>query len=608
MKTLKKIKIALIIVLTLGSFTACEDFAIGDKFLQKPPSTDVTIDTIFGKAEYARRILWRSYELLPYGMETPGFVTQMHYATIEGLTDINYDNMGYSSLAVFYYPGLYNAATEDYQNYTKMNFSRTGVWTAIRHAWLFYENVDKVPDMGTAEKSRMKAEAKMMVAVFYAHMLRHYGALPLVDHAITLEESNLPPRATLQETVDFIIKLLNDAIAEPEFPWSIPEDELGSWEGRLTKAGAMALKTRVLLFVASPLFNNEKAFADGEASTRLMTWFGGYDKNRWKLAVDACKEFFDALKANGYYKLVEVGDKSITDARDAYTSGYFDRNNTETLIGSRRSFLSTGQNPEFDRALRWGAYCPTKEFFDMFEMKNGVAFDWNNPEHAKHPFEKRDPRLYENFILTGDRYNGRIAYMFEEKPGDAVNYPKGIDWKQGRMHQLSLVTGLACRKWGLDRTTASYNRPVQWPIIRMAEVYLNYAEALNEYNGGPTPEAYDAIDKVRSRVEMPGLNRTMTQEEFRAAVLHERAVEFAYEEVRFFDLIRWKMYNVLETPLHGLHVYQNKKTKAIECEPFELTKYTRVWWKSGWDPRMCLSAFPSKEVNKGYGLIQNPGW
>mgnify|MGYP001499106262 FL=1 len=255
MKILKKIIYnGLLAVAAITLTTGCEDLAFGDKFLQKPPSTDVTEDTIFGKAEYARRVLWRSYRYLPYGMETPGFWTQMCMSTIEGLTDINYDNIGYSALSNTYYPGLYNAAVENNTtinaNRTKMQFSQSGFWTGVRHAWLLVQNIDRVPDMDAAEKSRLTAEAKMMVAVFYAHMLRHYGALPIIDHAISAEDARFPARATLQETVDFIIKLLDEAIACKDFPWNIDENELANWDGRMTKAGAMALKTRVLLFVA----------------------------------------------------------------------------------------------------------------------------------------------------------------------------------------------------------------------------------------------------------------------------------------------------------------------------------------------------------------------
>lgn len=592
---------------------SCEDLDFGDDFLQKPPSTDVTIDTVFSTAEYARRVLWKSYQSLPYGIETSGYWTQMWLGTLEGLTDLNHDHVSYSGLAKIYYPGSYNAAVEDSPRKTYMatkirfNNNESGIWGGIRHAWIMYENVDKVPDMEASEKSRLKAEAKMIIAVYYSHMLRHYGALPIVDHAFKAEDTDLPKRATLQETVDFIIGLLDDAISNPDFPWRISDAELSNWEGRMTKAGAMALKTRVLLFVASPLFNSDKPYYEGEASTQLMTWFGNYDKNRWKLAIDACEDFFKALNSNGYHKLVTSGDDGTTSVREAFTHAYYDRGNTETLISVRRNIFSQGNNSIMSNSIRWGGYCPTKEYFDMFQMADGTDFDWNNPEHAKNPFINRDPRLFETFILDGDMYNGTTAGLTQALPSDPTNYPKGNHWEVGNMHSLSLSTGLAVRKWGLDRNDAWKNRPLQWPFLRLAEVYYTYAEALNEFHGGPTAEAYNAVNKVRERVNLPGL-KGLNQEEFRNAIFRERACEFGYEEVRFFDLIRWKQYSVFEKQLHGLNVYKHKDTKEYILEPFKLSKFTRVWWSSGFDPKWCLSAFPSKEINKGYGLIQNPGW
>lgn len=614
MKSLRKLLYTILLTGSLLTIVSCEDLAFGDKFLQKPPSSDVTIDTIFSSAEYARRILWRSYQSLPYGMETSGYWTQMWLGTLEGLTDLNYDNVGYSGVMKVYYSGNYNASVEDSPRATYMatkirfNDNESGMWKAIRHAWLFVENVDRVPDMDAVEKERLKAEAKMIVAVYYAHMLRHYGGLPIVDHAIDPEDTNLPGRSTLQNTVDYIVGLLDDAINCPEFPWRVSEEEMGNWDGRMCKAGAMALKARVLLFVASPLFNSDAPYCQGEASSQLMTWFGGYSKERWKLAIDACEAFFTALNANGYYKLVEAGENGTNGVREAFTSGYFDRGTTETLISVRRNIYAQKNNSVLSNSVRWGGYCPTLEYFNMFQMADGTDFDWENPVHAANPFIGRDPRLYETFILDDDDFNGRKAGLCEEYAGDKENYPKGQDWAAGTMHELSLGTGLACRKWGLDRNSAWSNRPIQWPFLRLPEIYLSYAEALNEYNGAPDSKAYDAVDKVRARVHMPGLRRGMGQAEFREALLRERACEFGYEEVRFFDLIRWKKYNVFEQKLHGLHVYKHKDTGVYKLVPFELTKYSRVWWKGGFDPKWSLSAFPSKEVNKGYGLIQNPGW
>lgn len=610
------------IVLLLGlliSTAACEDLAFGDKFLQKPPSTDITIDTVFSTAEYARRVLWYSYQYLPMGLETSNsYWNTMWLGTIEGLTDLNQDYLGYSGVNKVYYAGNYNAGTENTPraNYmaTKIRFNEneTHYWSAIRNAWLIVDNIDRVPDMDQTEKLQLKAEAKMMVAVYYTHMLRHYGGLPIVDRAISVSETEMPARATLQQTVDFIIRLLNEAIDCPEFPWNVAEADVSNMDGRLTKAGAMGLKARLLLFVASPLFNDDKPYFQGAASEALMTWFGNYDHERWKAAVDACDAFFRAMDSNGFYKLVEKEDVTPSEYRYAFRSAYFDRGTTETLISVRREkYYKANQQPYTNQAIRWGAFCPTKEYFDMFPTADGTNFDWQNPKHAKNPFINRDPRLSETFILDGDIFQGRTAGVTQEKKNDAVNYPKGRDWGVGQVPASSLVTGIACRKWGLDRAGEYNGRVIQWPHLRIAELYLSYAEALNEYNRGPNTLAYNYVNKVRARVGMGGLKEGLNQEAFREEVLRERACEFGYEEVRFYDLIRWKKANVFSTPLHGLNVYKNKNDGSYICEEFSLLggAQSRSWWNAGgFSEKWYLSAFPLNEVNKGYGLVQNPGW
>lgn len=610
------------IVLMLGllvSTIACEDLAFGDKFLQKPPSTDVTIDTIFSTSEYARRVLWYSYQYLPMGLEvTNGYWNTMWLGNIEGLTDLNQDYLGYSGVNKVYYAGSYNAGVENSPRQrfmaTKIRFNEneTHMWSAIRNAWLTVANIDRVPDMEESEKLRLKAEAKAVVAVYYTHMLRHYGGLPIVDKAISPAEEAMPPRATLQQTVDFIVRLLDEAIACPEFPWHISEEEIGNWDGRMTKAGAMGLKARLLLFVASPLFNNDRPYFDGAASNDLMTWFGGYSRERWKSAVDACDAFFKAVNTNGYYKLVEKEDVNPSEYRYAFRAAYFDRGTTETLISVRRNnYFTASQQPYTSQSLRWGAICPTKEYFDMFQTADGEDFDWNNPEHTKNPFVNRDPRLNETFILDGDIFQGRTAEVTQTKTDDPTNYPKGRDWGVGQVAAKSLLTGIACRKWGLDRAGEYNGHIIQWPHLRIAEIYLSYAEALNEYNQGPNELAYQYVDKVRARVGMKGLKRGLSQEEFREALLRERACEFGYEEVRFFDLIRWKKSEKFTSPLHGLNIYKNKNDGSYICEEFPLLggAQSRSWWSpGGFSEKWYLSAFPLDEVNKGYGLVQNPGW
>lgn len=617
MKLLRKY--IFIITCICCGLTACEDLKFGDQFLQKPPSDDVTIDTIFSRAEYARRVLWYSYEKLPWGLPCTNteYSVTMRDGTMEGLTDLCH-SIAFDGCKHLYYPGLYNASSEDEGtdplHATKFRFSNYGYWNGIRHAWLFHENVDRVPDMDATEKARLKAEAKVLVAIFYANMLRHYGGLPIIDHSLRVDEPAFPERATLQKTVDFIVGLLNDAIGCEELPWALSGEENGNWSGRLTKAAAMGLKTRVLLFVASPLFNSAEPYCPGEASSSYLTWFGDEKKERWNDAIKACQAFFDMMEQKGFYQLVQKGNVSKGTYRQAYQDAYYSRGTSESLIPVYRKYFklsrSSGAANLFfgvHQSIRWGGYNPTKEFFDMFQMADGTDFDWNNPEHAANPFINRDPRIYENIIMDGDNFQTKKAEVYQKDPKDLTNYPDGKDWGKNQIDLGSIsTTGIACRKFGLDRLTEYDNRIFQWSHLRLAEVYLTYAEALNEYHGGPTVEAYSYINEVRRRVGLNDL-KGLDQQGFRQAVLRERACELAWEEVRFFDLVRWKRADVFSERLHGLKIFKNKNTNAYKFETYDLQE--RAWQKpGGFSSKFYLSAFPSKEITKGYGLIQNPGW
>lgn len=608
MKRIKK-QFHLFILAIIALTTSCEDLAFGDKFLQKPPSGDVTIDTIFSSAEYARRILWYSYSTLPYGSISGDGYNQSSYmwmGNLEALTDLNMSYLSWDGPSKVYYNGAYNAGNEDQKVPgvdsatfgTKYRFDERNAWRGIRHAWLFLENVDRVPDMAQGEKERLKAEAKIVIAIYYAEMLRHYGAIPILDHSIKPEDTNLPARGTLQETVDFIVHLLNEAIACGELPWALPTDELNNWDGRMTKASAMGLKLRVLLFVASPLFNDHKPHCDGEAANLKMSWFGNYDQNRWEMAAQAGEEFFSQLKKEGYYNLVK-GSNLRMGFRDAYCK----RGTTESLISTRRDFQA---NNALMQSARWGASCPTKEYFDMFPMADGSDFDWNNPEHARNPFINRDPRLYETILADGDQFGDHKAEINKKKEDDPENYPEGKDW--GLKYYLDAVcisTGFPLRKFVLDRQGEYKGSIIHWPYLRLAEMYLSQAEALNEC--GRTSAAYEYINAVRNRVGLGNLKSGLTKEQFREAILRERACEFGWEEVRFFDLIRWKREADFTKPLHGIDLYKSKTTGEYLIEVKTLS--LRAWQKpGGFSPKWYLSAFPSKEINKGYGLVQNPGW
>lgn len=591
---------ALISASILGVCCSCSDIKFGDNFLEKAPGVDVTQDTIFSSKMYAERALTAAYSTLRYGIVGPNKTeaefpltymgNKLGYDCLEALTDIDHTFCTWGGVDGLYYNGQYNAATEETSSSTKYGYNpdREYSWIGIRRAYIYIENVDKVPDMTDTEKRQGKAEAKMIIASHYHEMLRHFGGVPIIDHAATPNEENIYPRATVEETVNHIITLIDEAA--PDLPWQVTLDN----DGRFCKAGALGMKIRVLLLAASPIFNDDKPYMDGEASSLKMTWYGNKDPQRWEKVVTACKEFFTENEKNGnVFQLVDTGSP-----REDFINAYWKRHNNEILIATCRYrydftpyWWSDLYHPQYMGDYGGGAI--TLDYVNKFTFADGTKFDWNNPDHVKDPFKNRDPRLYETVLVNGDYYQGRTAELYiggEER---------------GPVNEKKCRTGFGTRKflWERDNATLAW-RVVNYAYLRLPEIYLSYAEALNET--GHTNEAYEWIDKVRNRVDLPDLPRTFTKETLREEILDERAREFAFEEVRWFDLVRWKREDIFKQDLHGLDIYKTNDPN----QPYTYQEWTlpERYWKKNWSPKWYFSAFPPSEINKKYGLVQNPGW
>ena len=196
---MKYIIITIIVTVVLFSAGGCIEF--GDDFLEKPPSVDVTIDTIFSNLEYAERFLWGAYGTLPYGMPTNwGDGLTMNGDILESLTDLNQSDLTWAAGRTTYYSGAYNASYENNITWgqgTKYNFSQRGKnWYGIRASYIFMENIGAVPDADANTKRQLIAEARMIIAVHYTDMFRHYGGVPWVTHAYSVNEDTDLPRLT----------------------------------------------------------------------------------------------------------------------------------------------------------------------------------------------------------------------------------------------------------------------------------------------------------------------------------------------------------------------------------------------------------------------------
>lgn len=581
--------------LFVASLFACSDLTFGDQFLgDQPESSGATLDSMFNSKANADKVLTQAYCYLPYGIPTKAGAgyNKLGVNILESLTDLysSYRNNQGDGPVNLYYNGMLSPnITSVLQGCEAYRFGAQLEYNAIRYAYLYLENLPKVPDMTDAERNERIAEAKMLIALSYAEMLRYVGGVPILTRYIDPNDEMTFPRATFDATVKHIIGLLDEAI--PHLNWKQTDVE----DGRMTKAGAMGLKIRVLLFAASPTFNGPKWREDANE----YTCYGNYDLQRWKDVVTACEAFENELNLYGEYELTMPQEETPEARRLAFRSGYYDRGGTEVLISIRRGYAPSTHQNLFDQRYYSG---PTLNYVNMFPWSDGEEFDtefnWNNP--SKQPFfdtegtPLRDPRLYETVAVPGDQYfNGTPPPIYTNHPAYRVD-----------------GTGFLMMKFILTDNGVRANRPVQWPYLRYPEILLSYAEALNEVNNGPTATAYHHINQVRARVglqEIPTLG--MDKKKFLAAILKERALEFGFEEVRWFDMIRHGMVDDFKEPLYGLLSTGNDANHPTGFTFKEVYRLpAKRYWASNWDTKWYLQPIPQKEINKGYGMTQNPGW
>lgn len=622
---MKKIKnILIVLVAPLFFYTACvEDIKVGSGFLDKGPGVDVNIDSIFSKSEHAKAFLWNAYRKLYYAFPTEWGETngKMNQGMFECLSDCWNSIAGWSGGERYYYSGSYSAGIADYSD-TRWRFTGEEVWECVRKCWIFIENIDRVQDMTSSEKDRLIAEAKIMIAMRYFDVFRHYGGLPLIDHAFTPSENTNVGRATVEKTVDFMLGLLNEAIDEPSLPWVLPDDEYQNWDGRMTKAAAYGLKCKIMCFAASPLFNDSEPYCTAgsqDAVSQNQVWYGGYKPELWTQTKTFCEDFF---KANdGSYHLYE----NASDYRKAFQNAYFTRGaghtNPEMIVQIRYRYKD-GANWNFTivgRGIPEGFFCPTLEYVDMFPMADGrpFAYDWDNIPDGVDPLSDRDPRLYETILVNGvDNYYGRRSEL----------------WVGGRdratVQDAYTNSGFGIYKHFMDYGNFGSRLTPSWPYLRMAEIHLIYAEALAET--GDLPGAIAQVDKVRARVGLKGLKESNPTGQWSdksfviSEILRERACELGFEDTRLFDMTRRKLVSDFRKPLHGLNIYRLDENGNDLLKPYtgsegvgsayptrfryEKFNLSTRNWQSNWSPKWYLEAFPVEEVNKGYGLTQNPGW
>jgi hypothetical protein len=472
---------------------------------------------------------------------------------------------------------------------TNPNGTPNSFWAGIRTANEFIDNIGVVPvkgalPNGVGTRWVWQSEARFLRAYFYFELVKRYGGVPLLGNTVyNINDVITLPRNSFSDCITYIVNEL-DAVKDSLIttPLANPNDNY-----RATKGAALALKARVLLYAASPLFNGGNI--DG---ANPLTGYPNYDVNRWTLAANAAR---DVVNLGGYQL-----DQSFTDI-------FLTQNNPERIMirpGGNSISIETNNGPVgFQAASAVGNTSPTQELINSFPMQNGLAITdptsgYNSADpYAINSTPKRDPRLAATILYNGHPWLNTSLQTFEggqSKPD---------------INTQQTLTGYYMRKFmGIFENTPTYSsHSSDWVVFRYAEVLLTLAEAENEAAGSPPSDCYTQLYALRARATIdPGPSNTygvpqnMNTAQMRAFIQNEWRIEFAFEEHRYFDIKRWKLaQTVMSQPRTGVSIVQTGSTLTFNPANVLNTVFTT---------KQYFHPIPYDEILKDQNLKQNPGW
>ena len=534
------------------------------------------------------------------------------------------------------------------------------LYTGIRYCYLLLQNIDTVPNMDPAKVADYKAQAEFLIGYYHFLLIQNYGSIILIN---SVEDVNAPvesfkARSTFQEGVDFVIAQFDKASE------GLPNIRSGNEIGLVTKPAALALKAKLLVYAASPLFNGYDGLKSLANPDGTMLFAQSFDQARWETAFQATKAAVQAAEAAGYalYKNIPGTLANVKEPADPTQKGlrmmFHDKDNSkEILWGDTRQasgydLVSKSAPYAEDGAGNGGNYAyggvaPTLTMMKRFYTENGLPLAedkefpaesewWNLIVDATNPnaegqipqfLNHREPRLYAWTTFQ----NG-----FYEAQGDMPKsqydpkYHRGVDGAKLLMKFLvgepsgrgANIDNLRNNNYSpsgfLNKRHSHPNRlPTSWaephyihPIISLADLYLLHAEAAVET--GNLQEAKTYLDKIRSRAGVPGVDeawanaknpgKANTKEGMREIVRQERMIELYLMNQNFWDIRRW---------LLG-EQYFDVKPMGMNTTAQTIGEFTRPtvldFPRSFEAPKNYLMPIPVGEVNKNPNLVQNPGY
>jgi len=645
MKEIQRLTMKNLLVATLLGLGAISFYTSCSNTLDVVPDNVATIDHAFASTVEAEKYLFTCYSYLPKGGETYGNVGLLagdelwipdfrQYFQAATWATIARSQQNTSDPAANYWDGLGEGKD---------------LFEALRHCNIFLENVenlDKVRDLPLDKRSRWIAEVKFLKAFYHFYLLRMYGPIPLIKENLPIASSPEDvriKRRPVEECVAYISTLLDES--NENLPPVIynKNDELG----RATKAINRAVKAQLLLMAASPLFNGNGDYADFMNKDGEKLFNTTYDPAKWQQAADAAKEAIMAAETAGnklyYYTTPEFEMTDTTMIQMSIRGAVTERWNDEVIWGLSNSRANTLQRAgmpllttDMGPSAAFASLAPPLKIVQQFYTSHGVPIEEDKfldfsdlkklriatPEERVN-FEVR----YETARLNFDRENRFYASIgFDGGKWLTADLPARKDYeaytvkaKLGQISSGSVMglfseTGYYTKKvvnWESTFAANSSIREYPWPQIRLADVYLMYAEALNEA-AGPVADVHQYLDLIRKRAGLESVTdswnkyssnpaKPTTKEGMREIIHRERLIEMAFEGSRFWDLRRWKKaVEELNAPITGWDVNQKDAAAYYQVRTVFQQKFVA--------PRDYFWPIRIAELTVNTNLVQNPGW
>ena len=434
---------------------------------------------------------------------------------------------------------------DPYQNFWDGGNGGTNLWVAIRDCNIFLENINKPLDLQNYERTRWIAEVKFLKAYYHYYLFMLYGPIPIMDTNIAVDASQNEVRRyrePVDDVVAYISNLLDEAYKDLPSKITDPGQEMGRM-----------LKAKILLYWASPLFNGNSDYINVKDNQGRHLFPTQVDNSKWKLAADAALEAINCAKENGHEKLytfslpinsISAATRKLLDIGEAVTEKW----NEEIIWGSTRNVngLQTAAMAKHTKGNNYNARSvlgPTLSVAEAFYSSNGVPISEDNsdfwtanypnryeiitiPDEGNNKYYlqigeqtaylhlNREPRFYASLSFDRGTWYGD-GYRNDEQANLAFYHFRAKEVSGRQTSEDHSYTGylnkkVCSYKTGLTKDGFSPYR-YSFPIIRLADLYLMYAEALNESQESPTQDVYDYVDLVRERAGLKGVKESWSK-------------------------------------------------------------------------------------------------